>query len=273
MQLNPKSITSQELQGILQTSVAPRPIALASTLDKDGNSNVSPFSFFNIFSTNPPILIFSPARRVRDNSIKHTLENVKEVAEVAIGVVNYALVQQVSLASTEYDKGVNEFIKAGLTEEKSVCIQPSIIAECPVNFECKVIEIKELGQEGGAGNLVICEIVHIHIHDSILNEEGKISQDKIDLVGRLGGDLYCRTFPNALFTVPKPLVKKGIGFDNLPKEILHSVVFTGNDLGMLANIESLPIGHFTSDCELHKRAKILLQQNKIEQAWQLLISI
>lgn len=263
----PKDISPFELQSILQHAVAPRPIALASTVDKEGNVNVSPFSFFNIFSSNPPILIFSPSRRVRGNTIKHTLENVHEVPEVVIGNVNFSMVQQVSLSSTEYEKGVNEFVKSGLTMKPADIVKPPLIEESPVNFECNVIEIKPLGTEGGAGNLVICEVIKIHIREEFLNEDGNLDQKKLNLVSRLGANWYGITTAETLFEVPKPLLNKGIGFDNLPIEIKNSKIFTGNDLGMLANIETLPSGNFYSEDDKHLEAQQLLLHNKIEDAW------
>ena len=269
--ISPKDLNKLQLQTLLQTAIAPRPIALASTIDKDGNINLSPFSFFNMFSSNPPVVIFSPARRVRDNTTKHTLENVLEIPEVVIGIVNFKIVQQISLASTEYEKGVNEFVKSGLTMKDSDVVRPKLIDDCPVNLECKVLEIKHLGTEGGAGNLVICEILKIHVREEYLNEEGNLDQMKLDLVARLGGNWYSRNNENNLFEVPKPLVTKGIGFDLLPNEIKYSKVFTGNDLGMLANVEKLPNGDFHSDESKHLDAQKLLLENKIEEAWNLLI--
>ena len=269
--ISPKDLNNLQLQTLLQTAIAPRPIALASTIDKDGNINLSPFSFFNMFSSNPPVVIFSPARRVRDNTTKHTLENVLEIPEVVIGIVNFKIVQQISLASTEYEKGVNEFVKSGLTMKDSDLVRPKLIDDCPVNLECKVLEIKHLGTEGGAGNLVICEILKIHVREEYLNEEGNLDQMKLDLVARLGGNWYSRNNENNLFEVPKPLVTKGIGFDLLPNEIKYSIVFTGNDLGMLANVEKLPNGDFHSDESKHLDAQKLLLENKIEEAWNLLI--
>jgi len=268
----PSELNPVQLQTIMQTAVSPRPIALASTVDKDGKSNLSPFSFFNMFSTVPPILIFSPSRRVRDNTTKHTLENVLEVPEVVIGTVNFPIVQQISLASTEYGDGVNEFIKSGLTMKEAEFVQPKLIEECPVNFECKVLEVKSLGNKGGAGNLVICEVQKIHIREEYLNEEGNLDQKKLDMVARLGGNWYSRSNENSLFEVPKPLVTKGIGFDLLPDEIKLSKIFTGNDLGMLANVEFLPEGQYSSDEESHRKAQNLLQSNKIAEAWTVLIS-
>lgn len=268
--ISPKDLNNLQLQTLLQTAIAPRPIALASTIDKDGNVNLSPFSFFNMFSTNPPVVIFSPSRRVRDNTTKHTLENVHEVAEVVIGIVNYNIVQQISLASTEYEKGVNEFVKAGLTMKEADLVKPKLIEECPVNLECKVLEIKALGSEGGAGNLIICEIIKIHVREEYLNEEGNLDQKKLDLVARLGGNWYSRNNENNLFEVPKPLVTKGIGFDQLPEAIKYSKIFTGNDLGMLANVEQLPEGSFSADENTHSEARKFLLENNIEEAWKIL---
>ncbi len=269
--ISPSDLNNFELQTLLQTAIAPRPIALASTVDKDGNVNLSPFSFFNMFSSNPPIVIFSPARRVRDNTTKHTLENVLEVPEVVIGIVNYKIVQQISLASTEYGKEVNEFVKAGLTMKDADLVKPKLIEECPVNLECKVLEIKHLGTQGGAGNLVICEVIKIHVQEEYLNEEGNLDQIKLDLVARLGGNWYSRNNESNLFEVPKPLVTKGIGFDRLPDEIKLSTIFTGNDLGMLANTEDLPEGDFTSNEEIHREAQKLLHQHKIVETWKILM--
>lgn len=236
----PEKIPVPQLHSYLLGAVAPRPIALASTLDENGNPNLSPFSFFNVFGANPPIAIFSPARRVRDNTTKHTLENAKKTGEVVINVVNYNMVQQTSLASTEYPEGVNEFVKAGLTPCKSEIVKPYRVMESPVQLECKVKDIIETGKEGGAGNLIICEIVCIHIDEKVLDDNGKIDQHKIDLVGRLGADWYVRASGNALFEVAKPLATIGIGIDSLPEHIRFSKILTGNDLGQLGNIEKLP---------------------------------
>ncbi|HFK5570099.1 flavin reductase family protein [Elizabethkingia meningoseptica] len=266
----PKDIPAQQLQMIMQTAIAPRPIAFASSVDANGNVNLSPFSFFNMFSTKPPIVIFSPSRRVRDNTTKHTLHNVLETPEVVIGIANFPIVQQVSLASTEYEEGVNEFIKSGLTMKPADLVKPPLIAECPVNFECKVNEIKSLGEEGGAGNLVICEIIKIHIREEYLDENGNPDQIKLDLVARLGSNWYSRNTADNLFEVPKPLVKKGIGFDKLPEQIKYSEVFTGNDLGMLANVEALPEGTYSDQKDLHQKAQEFLLKNNIEEAWKIL---
>lgn len=268
----PSDISALQLQQVMQTAIAPRPIALASTINAKGEVNLSPFSFFNMFSTVPPVVIISPSTRVRDNTTKHTLENLKEVPELVIGNVNFEMVQQVSLASTEYEKGVNEFIKSGLTMKPADIVKPPLIAESPVNFECKVMEIKSLGNLGGAGNLVIAEIVKIHIKDKYLDEAGNLDQKKLDLVARLGSNFYSRNNESNIFEVPKPLVTKGIGYDRLPEAIRKSDVFTGNDLGMLANIEILPTGSFSSEKEVHLLAQNYLKNNEIENAWKVLKS-
>lgn len=257
--VDPKAISVPELHGILLGSIAPRPIAFASTVDNDGNVNLSPFSFFNVFSANPPILIFSPARRVRGNTTKHTLDNVHEVKETCISIVNYDMVQQVSLSSTEYDKGVNEFVKAGLTEEPSKKIKPPRVKESPVSFECIVKEIQPLGEEGGAGNLVICEVVMIHIDETILDENGKIDPFKVDNVARMGGNWYCRANSDNIFEVVKPLKQKGIGIDQLPIAVKSSNILTGNDLAILANVEKLPtLANYPNIIVLAERERIKL---------------
>lgn len=266
----PSDIPAMQLQQVMQTAIAPRPIALASTINAKGEINLSPFSFFNMFSTVPPIVIISPSRRVRDSSTKHTLENLKEVPELVIGNVNFDMVQQVSLASTEYEDGVNEFIKSGLKMKPADIVKPPLIAESPVNFECKVLEIKSLGNFGGSGNLVIAEIVKIHINEKYLDEAGNLDQKQLDLVARLGSNWYSRNNENNLFEVPKPLVTKGIGYDKLPSEIKSSDIFTGNDLGMLANVEILPNGDFSSAKDVHLLAQSFLKNNEIEKAWEIL---
>ena len=240
LKFDPKNTPIPKLHHLLLGSVAPRPIAFASTIDRDGNPNLSPFSFYNAFGVNPTTLIFSPSRRGRDNTTKHTYDNIKEIPEVVINAVNYDLVQQVSLSSTEYPQGVNEFIKSGLTAIPSETIRPFRVKESPVQFECKVREVIETGKEGGAGNLVICEIMMIHIDENILDPSGNIDPHKIDLVGRLGGDYYCRTSGKGIFTVEKPLQRLGIGIDRLPENIKFSKYLSGNDLGKLGNIENLP---------------------------------
>lgn len=238
--LNTADLSPVQLQNYLQYAIAPRPICFASTIDGAGNINLSPFSFFNMFSTNPPMCIFSPARRVRDNTTKHTLENVLEVKECVVNIVNYAMVQQTSLASTEYAKGVNEFEKAGFSMLESAVVKPPRVAEAPVQLECVVKDVIALGDQHGAGNLVLAEIKVIHINEAILDADGKIDQAKIDLVARLGGDWYCRVTADNLFKVAKPLTTLGIGVDALPKSVRNSSVLTGNDLGMLGNVEHLP---------------------------------
>lgn len=278
----PKELTTATLHGYLLSAVAPRPIAFASTIDENGNPNLSPFSFFNVFSANPPILIFSPARRVRDNTIKHTLKNVESTREVVINVVNYDIVQQMSLSSTEYAEGVNEFEKAGLTMLKSDMVKPFRVAESPVQFECKVNEIIKLGTEGGAGNLIVCEVVKLHINTDVLAENGSIDQEKLDLVARAGGSYYSRA-KNGFFEIPKPLSTLGIGVDALPKHVRTSKILTGNDLGLLGNVEKLPskdaVKAFAevqdlvalSEDEKHKKAQILLSEGDVETAWKVLL--
>lgn len=238
--INTAELTPAQLQNYMQYAIAPRPICFATTIDQEGNINLSPFSFFNMFSTNPPLCVFSPARRVRDNTTKHTLENILEVKECVINIVNYPMVQQVSLASTEYPKGTNEFEKSGLTMLPSLLVKPPRVAEAPVQMECTVRDVIHLGDNPGAGNLILAEVKMIHIKEDILDEDGKIDQAKIDLVARLGGDWYCRVTPESLFKVAKPLSTLGIGVDALPIAVRHSNVLTGNDLGMLGNIEHLP---------------------------------
>lgn len=286
--LDPKSLSVSKLHGYLLSAVAPRPIAFASTIDANGNPNLSPFSFFNVFSANPPILIFSPARRVKDNTVKHTLQNVEVIKEVVINVVNYDMVHQMSLSSTEYAEGVNEFDKAGLTMLKSDIVKPFRVAEAPVQFECKVNDIIKLGTEGGAGNLIICEVVKLHIDDDVLNEDGTINQQKLDLVARAGGSYYSRA-KKGFFEIPKPIATLGIGVDNFPDHVKNSMVLTGNDLGMLANIEVLPteesVKNFVADLgsrypniktathrQKHKLARNYLSFGDVESAWKILLS-
>lgn len=237
--IDPNSISQPELHGILLTAVAPRPICFASTVDKEGNVNLSPFSFFNVFSSAPPVMIFSPARSGRDNTLKHTHENIKEVPEVVINVVNHAIVEQMSLSSTAYDKGINEFEKAGFSQIPSETIKPPRVGEAPVSFECSVLEIIELADKPGAGNLILAEVKRIHINESYMTE-GELDTKKLDLVGRMGGSWYVKANGNALFEIPKPIRTKGIGVDALPKDIRESAVLTGNNLGRLGNLESLP---------------------------------
>ncbi|MGK2863794.1 MAG: flavin reductase family protein [Chitinophagaceae bacterium] len=271
--------------------IAPRPICFASTISKEGHVNLSPFSFFNLFSTNPPVVIFSPSRRVRDNTTKHTLQNVLEVPEVVINIVTFDMVQQTSLASCEYPKGVNEFMKAGFTPIPATLVKPPMVKESKVNLECKVIEIKSLGTEGGAGNLVICEVLRMHIDDSLLDADMKIDQRKINHVARLGGNWYCQVNESNLFQVEKPNTQLGIGVDALPESIRNSNILSGNNLGQLANVQELPVidpsfhdDHLIQiiqyynlnpdemEKELHQYAKKLLEEGKVKAAWQVILA-
>lgn len=292
MLINLQELSIPQKQAWLQHAVAPRPIAFASTIDENGNGNLSPFSFFNLFSSNPPIVIFSPSRKGRDNTLKHTLLNVQQVAEVVIAICDIDMVQQVSLSSCEYPKEVNEFTKAGFTAKAATCIKPSLVQEAKINLECKVVEIKSLGENAGAGQLVIAEVLAMHVQDSILNDEKTmIDQQKINHIARLGGDWYCKVDNHNLFTVPKPNTQLGIGFDALPNSIKNSTVLTANNLGMLANVHSLPminpsfedeklkkivqyysINPTGMEKELHLYAAELLNQQKIEEAWQVLLT-
>ncbi len=284
----PHVLSPMQLQSYLQTAIAPRPIAFASTIDANGKPNLSPFSFFNVFSSNPPILVFSPARRVRNNTVKHTLLNCEATKQVVINIVDYNIVQQMSLSSTEYPDGVNEFIKSGLTMLPSDMVKPYRVAESPVQFECKVNEIIALGNQGGAGNLIICEVVKIHVSENILDNNGMIDQQKIDLVARLGGNWYTRA-NKGLFEVEKPLVTLGIGVDAIPDFIKESKFFDGNDLGKLGNIETLPTeeeinifvknnvavkGVLSSDDteKIHLKAKEYLNNNEVLSAWKVLLA-
>lgn len=289
--INLKNSKPAEVQNFLQHAIAPRPICFASTINKEGNVNLSPFSFFNLFSSNPPIVIFSPARRVRDNTTKHTLQNVLEVPEVCINVVTYDMVQQTSLASCEFPVNVDEFIKAGFTKEPSQLIQPPRVKESPVQLECKVLEVKPLGTEGGAGNLVIAEVLMMHITENVLTADGKIDQLKLNLVARLGGNWYTKVDPSTLFEVEKPNTQLGIGVDALPGDIRNSKILTGNNLGQLANVHELPvvdvsfnddklkniIQYFSvnpdeMEKELHTYAKKLLDAGNVKAAWQVLLA-
>lgn len=283
IKINPKDVTVPELQRHLQSAIGPRPIAFASTIDKDGNPNLSPFSFFNVFSANPPILVFSPARSGRTNTTKDTYNNVKEVDEVVINIVNHDIVHQMSLSSSAYPKEVNEFIKAGFTPIESELIRPARVKESPVQMECRVKQVIELGDQGGAGNLIICEVLLMHIDESILDSNGQIDQHKIDLVGRMGANWYVRANNDALFEVDKPITTLGIGFDNIPDAIKNSEILSGNDLGMLGNIEALPteeeIRSFGEQNNLsdfkkkerHEAAKHLLSQKNTIDAWKTLL--
>jgi flavin reductase (DIM6/NTAB) family NADH-FMN oxidoreductase RutF len=293
--INPKETKTAEVHALLLGAIAPRPIAFASTVDKEGNVNLSPFSFFNVFSAKPPIVVFSPARRVRDNTGKHTLDNVMTTKEVVINIVNYDIVEQMSLASTEYDKGVNEFIKAGLTEVASDRVKPPHVKEAPVAFECRVNDVISLGPEGGAGNLVICEVLLIHVNENILDEDGKISPYKLDAVARMGGDYYLRANGDSIFELPKPIRNKGMGIDQLPDHIRNSSLLTGNNLARLGNTETMPsleeVEAFKADplvaytlnkyrddqeklrIELEVLGKKLLKDNQVQEAWKVLLLV
>ncbi len=291
MKIVPGEIKTADLHAYLLGAISPRPICFASTVDKDGNANLSPFSFFNVFGSKPPVLVFSPARRVRDNTIKHTLENIYETKEVVINVVSYDMVQQMSLASCEYPKGTSEFTKSGFTPVKSDMVKAFRVKESPAQLECRVTQVIETGTEGGAGNLIICEVLCMHINDEVLNEAGKIDPHKIDLVARMGGDYYCRASGNAVFEVPKPNLQLGIGIDNLPENIRKSTILTGNNLGLLGNSTSIPVvdtvlyddrlTHILRDnsndeptltTALHLYAKELLDEGDVHKAWQVLLA-
>jgi flavin reductase (DIM6/NTAB) family NADH-FMN oxidoreductase RutF len=294
LKIDPKEIKTTQMHAYMLACIAPRPIAFASTMDRDGIPNLAPFSFFNAFGSNPPTVVFSPARRVRDNTTKHTLENIYDTKEVVINTVSYAMVQQVSLASCEYPRGTNEFAKAGFTPLPSELIKPFRVKESPVQMECKVVDVKETGTEGGAANLIICEILLMHISEDILNAEKRIDPDKIDLVARMGGDLYCRASGSALFEVAKPNLKLGIGVDHIPEQIRLSKILTGNNLGQLGNASHIPTEDeinsikqsetissilkspksTTEKLELvHMHAKKLLDEGNVDDAWKTLLSI
>jgi flavin reductase (DIM6/NTAB) family NADH-FMN oxidoreductase RutF len=287
MVIDPKTIPVSKLQGYLQSTVSPRPIAFVSSVDHEGKVNLSPFSFFNMFSMNPPILVFSPSRRVRDNTTKHTLQNVLEVPEVVINIVSHRMVQQTSLASVEFPKGVNEFYKAGFTEVPSERVKPPRVGESPASFECKVNQVIPLGNEGGAGNLVICEVLLAHFNDEIFDESGKVDPGKVDAVARMGRDYYCRAHGENIFTVPKPTDKVSIGVDRIPSDIRNSTILTGNDLGILGSALTLPdaetIELFKSSREgisilkqstgsIHLLAQKKLKEGKMEEAWKILLA-
>ena len=291
--IDPKNIEVPRMHRYLLGAIGPRPIAFASAIDSDGISNLAPFSFFNAFSANPPILVFSPARSGRTNTTKDTYNNVKKVPEVVINVVNYELVHQMSLTSSPYPSNTDEFIKSGLTPVTSDLIKPFRIKESPVQFECRVNQVIELGDKGGAGNLIICEVLKIHISEDVLDEKDMIDQHKIDLVSRMGGNWYCRADESSMFEIPKPITTCGIGYDELPPDILNSQILTANNLGQLAGIESIPnetdVNEYKLlelselflsleddapqlEIEIHKRAKLLLEKNNLEEAWLTLLS-
>lgn len=287
-----KDLKTSQVHNFLNHAIVPRPICFASTIDLKGNVNLSPFSYFNLFGLNPPVVIFSPLRRVRDNTVKHTLGNIEEVGEVVVNIVSYDMVQQASLSSCEYPKDVDEFMKAGFTKDQSLLVKPPRVKESPVQLECKVLEIKPIGTKGGAGNLVIAEVLVMHINEDVLDEDGTIDQQKMDVVARLGGNWYARINAGTLFEVPKPHTELGIGIDNLPVSIRNSDILTGNHLGQLANVQSLPLvdPNFEDDKlknifqyysvspdemekELHLYAGELLNQGKVREAWQVLLAL
>lgn len=276
----PSEISTAEMHGYLLNAVAPRPIALVSTVDKEGKVNLSPYSCFNFFGANPPILVFSPTRRVRDNTVKHTLENILETKECVVNIVSYDIVEQISLSSTEYEKGVNEFIKSGLTEIPSVNVKSPRVKESPVQFECKLQQVIEMGKEGGAGNLVICEVVRVHAAEKILDEKGMIDCTKLDLMGRMGGNYYVKASRSAMVSITKPIRQKGIGIDQLPLHIVESEILTGNQLAKLANIEEIPSKKVLDTIEVplmesrennHILASKLINKGLIIEAWKVLL--
>ena len=269
--INPKDIEVPKLHHYLLGAVGPRPIAFASTISEDGTPNLSPFSFFNVFSANPPIMIFSPARSGRTGDTKNTLDNAKMTKEVVINVVNHDIVQQMSLSSSPYDSSIDEFVKSGLTPVASEEIRPFRVKESPVQFECKVNEIVELGQSGGAGNLVICEVLKMHINEAILDDKGMIDQHKIDLVSRMGGNWYCRADKNSMFEIQKPITSIGIGIDQIPLEIRNSTILSGNDLGLLGSVDKIPSGSL-NDSSNHQEAKELLEKGEVMKAWSILLN-
>jgi flavin reductase (DIM6/NTAB) family NADH-FMN oxidoreductase RutF len=292
MILDLQDLSPVDRQNYLQHAIAPRPVCFASTIDKAGHVNLSPFSFFNLFSTTPPVVIFSPSRRVRDNSTKHSLQNVLEVPEVVINIVDYDMVQQVSLASCDFPKEVNEFAKAGFTPQPATLVQPPMVKESKVKMECRVLEVKPLGTEGGAGNLVLCEVLRMHIDEVLLDDNKKIDQRRLHHVARLGGDWYCRVDESNLFKVEKPNIKLGIGVDALPEPIRNSKILTGNNLGQLGNVHEMPvidpafhddrlknifqyyaINPADMESELHTYAKQLLDEGKVREAWQVLLAL
>ncbi len=293
IKIDPKEIATAKLHAYMLGAIAPRPIAFASTMDKNGNPNLSPFSFFNAFGAHPPTIVFSPARRVRDNTIKHTLENIYETGEVVINAVNYEMVHQMSLTSVEFPKGVNEFTKSGFTPVTSEIVKPFRVKESPVQMECKVVEVKEMGTEGGAANLIICEILLMHVNENVLDANGRIDPHKIDLVARMGNDYYCRASGSAVFEVAKPSTKPAIGHDAIPERIRNSKVITGNNLGQLGHVEMLPtwlevslirkdgrmqevferfqLDEENMEHQLHLLAKEFLEEGRVMDAWKVLL--
>lgn len=292
LSINLKDVTPAQAQNFLQHAIGPRPVCFASTVDANGKVNLSPFSFFNLFSTNPPIVIFSPCKRVRDNTTKHTLENILEVPEVVVNIVSYDMVQQASLSSCDFPKGTDEFLKSGFTKEPSQIVKPPRVKESPVHMECKVVEVKQLGTQGGAGNLIIAEVLLMHINENVLDKNGDIDQQKMDVIARLGGNWYARVNASNMFEVEKPNTQLGIGIDALPDNIRNSKILTGNNLGQLANVNEYPFIDATfeddrlknifqyysldpdeMENELHIYAKELLDEGKVREAWQVLLTL
>lgn len=292
MRINFSELNTMEKQQWLQSAIAPRPICFASTVDAEGNQNLAPFSFFNLFSSNPPVVVFSPSRRGRDNTLKHTLENVLEVPEVVINMVDFDMVQQMSLASCEFPKGVDEFVKAGFTKTAASLVKPAMVAEAKIQLECKVLEVKSLGEQAGAGQLVIAEVLCMHVADRVIGKDGKIDQHQLHLVARLGGDWYCKVESGNMFQVNKPNTQLGIGIDSLPEGIRKSTILTGNHLGLLGNVHDLPevnpayeddrlksiiqyysVNPHEMEKELHHYAAELLNSNHVEAAWQVLLAL
>ena len=275
--IDAKSTKSKDLYRYLSDAITPRPIAFVSSIDKEGNKNLSPFSFFNVFSIDPPVLVFSPVKRTRDNTNKDTLKNVKEINECVISLVTEEIAQQVSLASCEFDSSINEFKKAGLTEVKSECVSPCRVMESPINFECKVTQIIALGNNGGAGNLVVCEVLKIHIDNRVLENDQTINPFKLNIVSRYGKNWYGKTTTDSLYEIAKPISKTGIGIDQLPDVIKESTILTGSDLAILASIEKIPekkdftLRDENNTTEKHILAKAFLEQNETEKAWQILL--
>jgi flavin reductase (DIM6/NTAB) family NADH-FMN oxidoreductase RutF len=283
------TLTGVQLQNILQYVIAPRPICFASTINKKGEVNLSPFSYFNIFSVQPPICVFSPSRRLRDNTTKHTLDNINEVAECVINIVSYEMVAQTSLASCEYPQGVNEFVKAGFTMLPSEVVQPPRVAESPVQLECRIQQVIPLGEKAGAGNLVIAEILRIHLSESILDDKGNIDQTALDLVARLGGNWYARINKDSLFQLDKPNEKIGMGFDQLPEAIVNAEWLTKNEKAKLANLNNPPqkeealellspelvekLSVRKSNEEIQSKIKALLNNGDSLNAWCLAIQL
>lgn len=278
----PAELATKDLHQFIVGAIAPRPIAFASTIDEQGQLNIAPYSFFNAFSSNPPILVFSSNRRVKGNTTKDTLHNIEATGEVVINVVNYEIVRQMAIASVSYPAGVSEFEKSGLTPIPSEVVKPYRLKESPVQFECKVKEIVTLGEHGGAGHLIICDVLRIHIDENVIDDKGRIDPHKLDLVGRLGRAYYVRASGSALFTLHQDQEVIPIGFDALPAAIRQSKILTGNDLGQLAGLLAFPTAEAIaaakaaatglSEEALHQKAQALLAEERAEEALALLMA-